>query len=39
MLSGAKLTWRWGGYWIVMGWFDHNWVGIEEEETDPAGTR
>ena len=21
-----------GGYWIVMGWFDHNWVGIVEEE-------
>ena len=20
-----------GGYWIVMGWFDHNWVGISEE--------
>ncbi|MEN8209520.1 MAG: hypothetical protein ABFR50_09750 [Candidatus Fermentibacteria bacterium] len=20
-----------GGYWIVMGWFDHNWVNIGEE--------
>ncbi len=20
-----------GGYWIVMGWFDHNWLGIGEE--------
>ena len=25
-----------GGYWIVMGWFDHNWVGIEEVETGPV---
>jgi hypothetical protein len=24
-----------GGYWIVMGWFDHNWVGIGEEGTGP----
>ena len=24
-----------GGYWIVMGWFDHNWVGIEEEGSSP----
>jgi len=24
-----------GGYWIVMGWFDHNWVGIEECEGEP----
>ncbi len=22
-----------GGYWIVMGWLDHNWVGVEESET------
>ena len=20
-----------GGYWIVMGWFDHNWLGIEDD--------
>jgi len=25
-----------GGVWIVMGWFDHNWVGIEDEETGPV---
>lgn len=25
-----------GGFWIVMGWFDHNWVGIGEEETGPV---
>ena len=22
-----------GGYWIVMGWFDHNWLETGEEET------
>jgi len=25
-----------GGYWIVMGWFDHNWVAIGEEEAEAS---
>ena len=25
-----------GGYWIVMGWLDHNWVGVHESETAPV---
>jgi hypothetical protein len=25
------------GYWIRLGWFDHNWVGIEEEPEEEAG--
>ena len=23
------------GYWLYLGWFDHNWLGVEEE-TEPA---
>ena len=25
-------------YYIVMGWFDHNWVGVEESETSPVAS-
>jgi hypothetical protein len=25
-----------GGYWIALGWFDHNWLGIEDETASPA---
>jgi len=25
-----------GGYWIVLGWLDHNWVGVHESETAPV---
>ncbi|PIE52509.1 hypothetical protein CSA37_04550 [Candidatus Fermentibacteria bacterium] len=25
-----------GGYWIVLGWLDHNWVEVEEESTLPV---
>ena len=25
-----------GGYWIVLGWLDHNWVGVGENETIPV---
>lgn len=25
-----------GGYWIVMGWFDHDWVAVEESSTVPV---
>ena len=27
-----------GGYWIVLGWFDHNWVGIGEETEETVDT-
>lgn len=27
-----------GGYWIVMGWFDHNWVGVSEDEEEQNGS-
>ncbi|HOP27784.1 MAG TPA: hypothetical protein PLM22_11455 [Candidatus Sabulitectum sp.] len=27
-----------GGYWIVLGWLDHNWVGVEHSETEPFVT-
>ena len=23
-------------YYIIMGWFDHNWVGVEEQEASPV---
>ncbi len=26
------------GYWIVMGWFDHDWVEVEESSTSPVDT-
>jgi len=26
------------GYWIVMGWFDHDWVEVEESNTSPVDT-
>jgi len=25
-----------GGYWIVMGWFDHNYLGVGEETAEPV---
>jgi hypothetical protein len=27
-----------GGYWIVMGWFDHEYLGIEEESVTPVSS-
>lgn len=27
-----------GGYWIVMGWFDHDWVEVEESTSEPVDT-
>ncbi|MBD3278691.1 MAG: hypothetical protein GF388_10350 [Candidatus Aegiribacteria sp.] len=26
------------GYWIRLGWFDHNWLGVEENEGDPESS-
>ena len=35
--EGDTLVW---GYYIVLGWFDHNWLGIEDEAmlVDPIGS-
>ena len=34
----SHIDWEVDGYQIVLGWFDHNWVGIEEELTTPVET-
>ena len=32
----SHIDWEVDGYRIVMGWFDHNWVGVEEQEASPV---